>query len=152
MDNQPVFRPMRAHDSHIVSEMMKKLYQALQAPAHYMTDEKTAATFKQLSLQPGFLQLDVFEIDGAVVGYALLFKFWYNEFGGMVWNIDELFVQPEFQSKGIASRYVAELSKRKGECVALQLEVLPENKNAYSLYRRMGFEEKDSVTLYKLLA
>jgi ribosomal protein S18 acetylase RimI-like enzyme len=86
-----------------------------------------------------------------IAGYALLFKYWYNEFGGMVLNVDELFVKPEFRDQGIASLYLSELSRKAKDYVALSLEVLPTNKEAYSLYRRTGFTEKETVALYKML-
>jgi ribosomal protein S18 acetylase RimI-like enzyme len=146
-----IFRPMKLEESDIVAEMIKTLYRTLKAPAEYMTDKKIAATFKQLQLQPESLEMDVFEINKTIVGYALLFKFWYNEYGGMVLNIDELFVDPDFQSRGIASLYLSELSKKRDDYVALSLEVLPENKGAYSLYKRIGFQEKETITLHKLL-
>ena len=69
----------------------------------------------------------------------------------MVWNIDELFVQSEFQRQGISSLYLFSLSKRTADRAALSLEVLPQNKGAYDLYKRTGFQEKETVTLYKLL-
>jgi ribosomal protein S18 acetylase RimI-like enzyme len=148
----PVFRPMRAEDRSTVAGMMKALYRALQLPDGYLTDAKIDATMKQLQVQPMHLSLEVFELDGRVVGYALLFKFWYNEFGGMVLNIDELFVEPDFRSKGIAARYLSLLQEReKRDYVALSLEVLPKNERAYSLYKRAGFNEKETVTLYKIL-
>jgi ribosomal protein S18 acetylase RimI-like enzyme len=148
----PIFRPMRGEDRSIVTGMMKALYRDLQLPDGYLTDEKADATIKQLELQPAHLALEVFELEGAVVGYALLFKFWYNEFGGMVLNIDELFVEPASRSRGIAARYLAELHEReKQDYVALSLEVLPRNERAYSLYKRAGFTEKETVTLYKIL-
>jgi ribosomal protein S18 acetylase RimI-like enzyme len=147
-----VFRPMEFDDRGIVADMMKALYRSLDAPDDYMTEKKIAATFRQLHLQPGHLQLDVFEINKTIAGYALLFKFWYNEYGGMMLNIDELFVHPAFRGQGIASRYLSELSQKKNEYVALSLEVLSQNKTAYDLYKRKGFNEKDeSITLFKLL-
>ena len=146
-----MFRHMQTTDSTTVAEMMKSLYQSLQAPADYLTDEKIAATFKQVQNQTGHLQLEVFEIDKILVGYALLFQFWYNEFGGMVLNIDELFVKPDCRSLGIASLYLSELTKRKEGYVAMSLEVLPENKKAYQLYKRNGFIEKETITLYRLI-
>jgi GNAT superfamily N-acetyltransferase len=147
-----VFRPMQSADQNIIAEMIKTLYRTLGAPDVYMTDKKIEATFKQLSLQTGHLELEVFEIDKIIVGYALLFKFWYNEYGGMVLNIDELFVKPDFRSQGIASHYLSKLSQKKNDFVALSLEVLLENKEAYALYKREGFREKDGlVALYKLL-
>jgi len=130
--------------------MIKVLYQSLQAPDDYITDEKIDATFKQVQLQTGYLQLEVFDINKTIIGYALLFQFWYNEFGGMVLNIDELFIKPEYRDQGIASLYLSEVSKRRGY-VALSLEVLPENKKAYDLYKRNGFMEKETVALYRLI-
>ena len=141
---------MQPTDRSIVAEMMKSLYVSLGAPADYMTDEKITATFNQFERQPGSLEIDVFEIGSTIVGYALLFKFWYNEYGGMVLNVDELFVLPDFRSRGISSLYLSALGERKNY-VALSLEVLPENKKAFALYTRKGFVEKETVTLHKLL-
>jgi len=142
---------MQVEDQQVIAEMVKLLYRSLHAPDDYMPEKKIAATFEQLHVQPEYLKLDVFEVNGKVAGYALLFKFWYNEFGGTVWNIDELFVQPEFQRQGISSDYLSSLSKRTADRVALSLEVLPGNKRAYDLYKRTGFQEKETITLYKLL-
>src|SRR6478609_9964603 len=150
-NDKVIFRSMQVEDQKVIAEMVKLLYRSLRAPDDYMTDKKIAATFEQLHVQPEYLKLDVFEVDEKIVGYALLFKFWYNEFGGTVWNIDELFVQPEFQRQGISSSYLSSLSKRTADRVALSLEVLPQNKGAYDLYKRTGFQEKETVTLYKLL-
>lgn len=147
-----IFRPMGTEDHTIVSQMMKSLYHALLLPDDYMTDEKIRATFNQLRIQPTHLTLDVFELGGTIVGYGLLFKFWYNEFGGMVLNVDELFVEPDFRSRGITTHYLLQLAQKKErDYVALCLEVLPDNKGAYSLYKRSGFVEKETVTLYKIL-
>jgi ribosomal protein S18 acetylase RimI-like enzyme len=147
-----IFRPVQPEDYSIVTEMIKTLYKTLNAPNEYMTDKKIAATFEQLLLQPDHIKIEVFEIKKVIVGYALLFNFWYNEYGGMVLNIDELFVKPDFRNQGIATLYLIELSRRKENYVALSLEVLPENTKAYALYKRMGYEEKETVTLHKILA
>jgi len=145
-----LFRSMRLEDEDIVRRMVKALYKSLDVPHGYMTDQKIDATFQQLRLRQSNLELDVFELDGVIAGYALLFKFWYNEIGGLVLNVDELFVLPDFRERGIASRYLATLNNRR-DYVALSLEVLPQNEKAYSLYKRMGFAEKETVTLYKIL-
>jgi len=146
-----IYRAMKPADRGIVRRMIRALYENLHAPAGYMTDQKIDATFAQLQRQSGYLELDVFEVNAAVVGYALLFKFWYNEFGGMILNIDELFVLPAFRDRGIASRYLSTLAKRKSDYAALSLEVLPQNEKAMALYKRIGFSEKETLTLYKLL-
>ena len=146
-----VFRPMREADRTIVAAMIQSLYKSLDAPEGYMTYEKISATFEQTYLQPDYLNIEVFESNETIVGYALLFKFWYNEFGGMILNIDELYVTPDFQRRGIASLYLSGLEKRNEGYVGLSIEVLPENKKAYALYKKMGYMEKETKQLYKLL-
>lgn len=145
------YRAITPADHTIVRRMIKALYDSLRTPEGYMTDQKIDATFDQLHRQPDHLELDVFEVDSIIVGYALLFKFWYNEFGGMILNIDELFVQPEFRDRGVASHYLSTLNKRKSDYVALSLEVLPQNERALALYKRAGFTEKETLTLYRFL-
>lgn len=151
MQDRLTFRPMEAKDRKIVSEMIKSLYRALNAPDGYMNDQKISATFNQLELSSPAVEINVFEIDNKIVGYAMLFRFWYNEYGGMVLNVDELYVDVAHRNHGIASEYLSTLTRRNGEHVALSLEVLPENKAAYALYKRTGFSEKETITLYKLL-
>ena len=146
-----IFRPMQPEDTVIIAGMIKTLYRTLKAPDDYMTDKKIDATFEQISLRTGLVEIDVFEMNKTIVGYAMLFKFWYNEFGGMVLNVDELFVSPDFRGQGIASRYLSAVSEKKDNYAALSLEVLPQNEGAYSLYKRSGFKEKETISLYKLL-
>jgi ribosomal protein S18 acetylase RimI-like enzyme len=143
---------MQPSDHSIVARMMKALYRYLGLPEEYLSDEKIAATMAQLAARTNHLFLDVFMWEDRVVGYALLFKYWYNEFGGMVLNIDELFIEPDFRSKGIASHYLRHLEQSNSkDYVALSLEVLPENEKAYALYKRAGFTEKETVMLYKII-
>lgn len=137
-------------DQPLVAEMMKALYESLGAPADYMHDGKIAATFQQLVHDPGHLQLEVFEHNGMVIGYALLFTFWYNEYGGVVLNIDELYVTPSHRRSGISESYLNRLANDP-RYVALSLEVLPENKGAYALYKKSGFEPKETHALHKVL-
>ena len=150
MTSEINFRPMDMHDQPQVRSMIKDLYTVLLAPQDWITDEKISATFDQWQRHSGHLKIDVFETDEQLVGYAILFDFWYNEYGGMVLNIDELYVVPAFRSKGVASMYI-EKSITHSEYKALSLEVLPRNKGAFSLYKRLGFEEKETRMLHKML-
>lgn len=141
---------MRPDDVGVVADMIKSLYQNLGAPDGYMNDGKIKLTFDQLFKHPGSIEVDVFEFNGQIAGYALLFSYWYNEFGGRVLNIDELFVKEEFRGQRMAKDYLSALLSRK-EFVAHTLEVLPENENAYALYRKSGFEKKETITLARML-
>jgi ribosomal protein S18 acetylase RimI-like enzyme len=150
-EKEIIFRPMLKEEQEVVASMIKDLYKSLQAPESYMNDQKIYATFSHLSTQPENLTLEVFEQDEKIVGYALLFSFWSNEYGGMILNVDELYLKPEYRSNGISTLYFSRLITQKDKYVAMTLEVLPENEKAYALYKRIGFAKKETLFLYKLL-
>gem|GEM_PF-5785725 len=58
--------------------MIKDLYAALLAPQDWIRDEKITATFNRLHNHSQHLKIDVFEIDQQLIGYAILFDFWYK--------------------------------------------------------------------------
>ena len=140
---------MEEHE--VVASMIKDLYKSLQAPESYMNDQKIHATFSHLSTQPENLTLEVFEQDKKIIGYALLFSFWSNEYGGMILNVDELYLKPEYRSSGISTLYFSKLAGQSDKYAGMTLEVLPENERAHALYKRIGFAEKQTLFLYKLL-
>ncbi len=96
----------------------------------------------------------VLEVDGQPAGYAFLVSFWSNELGGEICTIDELYVRPDWRSRGLASRLVEALEPGHlwpGRPVALELEVSPDNGRALALYERLGFRVKRNRTLRRLL-
>jgi GNAT superfamily N-acetyltransferase len=143
-----VFRHAKKEDEEVVSQMMRSLYEYLGAPEDYVTKNKIDATFRYLFSPQNHLWIEVFETDDTIIGYALLFDFWYNEYGGKVLQLDELFVAADFRGKGLASSYIKKLSEN-NDYVAVALEVLPENKKAYGLYQHLGFEEKETRMMFK---
>ncbi len=143
------FRSVQKEDLPSIANMMRDLYASLGVEETYMGPEKIAATFAYLFSPQNHLHLDVFEVQGKMAGYALNFDFWYNELGGKVLQVDELYVLPIFRGQGIASQYLEILSIRT-DYMALMLEVLPNNTKAMEVYKRAGFEPKETRTLYKL--
>lgn len=59
--------------------------------------------------------------------------------------VGELFVKPEFRSKGVARSLIKKMENyfRKTGCVNIRLCVMADNKIARLAYKRMGFEERD---------
>jgi len=99
----------------------------------------------------------VCEVEGRIVGYALLISFWSNELGGEVCNIDELFVAPEHRSRGLATALFDSLAAARESLwptrpAALALEVNPENQRARALYERLGFRGKNLAMRLPLLS
>ena len=152
MANEKItFRLFQPSDQEIVATMIKNLYLSLGAEEDFMTDQKINATFEYLLSPQKDLWMEVFEMNDQMVGYALLFDYWYNEYGGKVLQLDELYILPEARGKGVASSYIRKLSKAK-HYTALQLEVLKSNTSAWDLYTYLGFEEKETTLLYKIIS
>ena len=97
-------------------------------------------------------QIVLFRRANQIQGYALLIPYWSNEFGGTLLCIDELFVEPNARSQGIARTFFRYLEKEKPfNPVALALGVNPGNAKARRLYESLGFAELGIRTLIQML-
>jgi len=82
------------------------------------------------------------DVGQQVVGYALLVSYWSNEFGGEVCAVDELYVNPEFRSRGHGASLFEGIERGDswpGPVAALALGTTPGNTRARRLYERLGF-------------
>jgi ribosomal protein S18 acetylase RimI-like enzyme len=111
------------------------------APIHR---QQVRCTLAKLREEPHRGRALVCEVNGHPAGYALLISFWSNELGGEVCNIDELFVDPAYRGRGLATDLFTMLTDSE-QClwparpVALALEVSRTNERAWALYERLGF-------------
>jgi ribosomal protein S18 acetylase RimI-like enzyme len=84
------------------------------------------------------------------VGYLLCSFVYSFEHGGLMAEIDELFVATAFRRQGIGQallgRAQAELATR--GCRHLQMQVADDNTRAQGFYRRLGFEQKTGYRLW----
>jgi GNAT superfamily N-acetyltransferase len=112
---------------------------------------------KKRELLEGFLQrteagrLWLAEVDGVVVGYALVPFYFALEFDGPVALLDEFFVRPEARGQGVGAKLL------EGMVTALQsegirrvrLEVDERHPEAAELYERLGFTKDGRETWSK---
>lgn len=78
--------------------------------------------------------------DGAVVGFALFFHNFSTFLGRPGLYLEDLFVQPEWRSRGIGRQllvHLAELAVERG-CGRMEWTVLDWNESALRFYERMG--------------
>ena len=96
----------------------------------------------------------VIEAGGEAVGYAILTWGYTVEFAGMDAFLDEIYVAPEFRGRGLGSEAIAVLenSARERGCCALHLEVFRDKTAQARLYRRLGFQARDSIFMSKPLS
>ena len=129
-----------------INENDWELYRAY-ADAFYHTDavnapvpqENYRATFDELMRSDEYVSAYIFEYDSRPCGFALLSKTFSQEAGGLSVTIEEIYIEPEYRSKGLATAFF-EWLKRESGAMRLRLEVEDYNKGAMRLYERMGFE------------
>lgn len=142
---------MKKRDTKIVAEYIKGLFQEDPTPQG-MTEEKIQRTIKTLLKHKEKGTIFVMEVGKEVIGYAILINFWSNEYGGNIVYIDELFIRKEWRGKGVATKFIQYLAKKKmNNAVSLFLEVTPQNKRAEELYKRLGFEVHKNKRMTKEL-
>lgn len=116
-----------------------------------ITEDKINRTIIKFAEKPDKGGLFLFLSDGQIAGYSILINYWSNEHGGNVGVIDEIYVQPQFRHKGIASAFLNFILSELAVIKMLQLEVTPTNKRALMYYKKQGFSLSENYFLTKKL-
>lgn len=130
----------------IITEKDWELYRGY-VDAFYHTDavnapvpvENYRVTFDEMLRSDAYLKGYIFEYEGKPCGFALLSKTFSQEAGGFSVTIEEIYMEPEYRGKGLATEFFRWLKKRPG-IMRLRIEVEDDNEGAKRLYERMGFE------------
>ena len=105
---------------------------------------------REFLAQPAFGQAWLAEVEGLIAGYLICTFVYSFEHGGLMAEIDELFVREDLRGQGIGRALVAQAS---GElpargCHLLQMQVADGNLEAQRFYRRLDFGEKSGYRLW----
>lgn len=142
-------RKIRETDREIYLEMVKKFYNS-DAVLHNVNEQNFVNTFNELMRSDEYTECYFLETENTVAGYALLSKTFSQEAGGSVYWIEEIFVLPEFRSKGLGKEFFPFLNNRLPPNVKrLRLEVEKDNSRAAALYKRLGYKELAYEQMYK---
>ena len=95
------------------------------------------------------VRLYLIENGGQTAGYALLALTFSNEAGGDVVWLDEIYIRPEFQGKGLGNEFFDFLEKEFASAARFRLEVESDNEGAVRLYKRRGFRPLEYVQFIK---
>ncbi|MEA5051533.1 MAG: GNAT family N-acetyltransferase [Oscillospiraceae bacterium] len=106
--------------------------------------------FDELMRSDVYMEGYLLEDGGAPAGYALVSKSWSPEAAGPVAWIEELYILPEFQGRGLGSAFLQAFERDSaGRYARIRLEVERENDGASRLYERLGFDRLAYDQLYK---
>ena len=106
-------------------------------------------TLKQLLTEPLRGAAWVAEGEAGLIGYLLAVLVLSVEHGGLMAEVDELFVLPEARSQGAGARLLAaaEDALTTAGCVRVQLQLATSNAAGRTFYERRGYLPRDGYRL-----
>lgn len=144
-----MIRKLEQKDRALYLEMTQEMYHS-NAVLHPIPAEYCEKTFEELMRSEQYAFGFLIEYQERPAGYALLAKTFSQEAGGMVIWIEEIYIRPEFRSKGLGKEFFAYLHENMDESVVrLRLETEFENTKAKKLYANLGFEELEYAQMVK---
>ncbi|MEA4822773.1 MAG: GNAT family N-acetyltransferase [Clostridiaceae bacterium] len=135
-----MLRPVTPADHDMFVALCREFYHspAVLAP---IPDEYIENTFRELCSPRPLAEAYFFIVDDRPVGYCLLANAFSTEAGGRVQWIEEIYVRPAYQGRGIGHEFFTYLeAHRSPDVKRFRLEVEPDNEAAKRLYKKMGFQ------------
>lgn len=140
------FREFTKDNSNELYEMMKEFYRS-DAVDHPIDLE----VIKRLldDILEGDHDITGYEViyDDNLVGFGVVTRYYTSEVAGMTIQMEDLYIQEEYRSKGIAKAYFSMIKKKNSEAKRFRLEVARSNKRAIKLYELGGFEELEYMQM-----
>ncbi|MEG0894018.1 MAG: GNAT family N-acetyltransferase, partial [Oscillospiraceae bacterium] len=99
-----MIREITEKDREIYLELAREFYTS-PAVAHAVPDSYLVNTFEVLVRGSEYARGYMLESDGEAGGYALLAKTYSQEAGGCVLWVEEVYLRPEFRSKGLGGEF-----------------------------------------------
>lgn len=133
-----MFRKITKDDWELYRHYVDVFYHtdAVNAP---VPEENYRATFDEMMRSDAYVKGYIFECEESPCGFVLLSKTFSQEAGGVSVTIEEIYIDPEYRSRGLATEFFEWLKAQPG-IMRLRIEVEDDNEGAKRLYERMGFD------------
>lgn len=143
-----MLRPITAADEPVYCRLAHEFYRS-NAVAHPIPDSHIRRTFQTILSGSPYAAAYLIEDGGQTAGYALLAVTWSQEGGGQTVWIEELYILPAFQGRGLGRSFFEALPRLYPQAARFRLEVEADNLRAKALYQRMGFDFLDYQQLVR---
>lgn len=132
---------------------MSSEFYASPAVLHDIPASRHEAMFEELMKGSPYADGYMLEADDRCVGYGITAKTYSREAGGMVLWLEELYILPDYRSRGLGREYFAfvEREAEREGYVRIRLEVEEDNSRAISLYGRLGYVPLSYLQMFKEL-
>lgn len=134
-----MFREPNEQDRALFRTLLDEFYHS-PAVLHEIPKEYYDRTFDALMQNSPYLKAYFIEQEGETAGYALLSLTFSGEAGGLAVWVEEVYVRPAFQGKGIGGKLFSFLEETFSHAARFRLEVEHDNAGAIRLYERLGYE------------
>ena len=136
-----MIRELTPEDYQVCCDMMDEFYHTDGVLAPIPAEQIQKNVQEALAGSP-YLALYVFECDGQPAGYGQLSFTYSGEAGGLCVLLEEIYVRPAFQGRGLGTEYLQFVKEEYGKKAArFRLEACPNNQKAIQLYKKIGFSE-----------
>lgn len=136
-----IFKSINAGDREVFIKLMDEFYHT-DAVLHPLSAETIERCFDDCVSGSPYIEGYIFREGERTAGFALAARGYSTEAGGECVQLEDLYIKPEYRSRGLGGEFVAFLEqKHKKTARRLRLEVEASNERATALYERMGFSE-----------
>lgn len=141
-----MIRPIENSDKDLFIDLAKQFYTS-HAVDHSIPLEHFERTFDECLNDSPYCHAVMVECDGKSVGFGLLAITYSNEAGGIVIWLEELYIQPEYRSRGLGKELFNYIYSTYPHAARYRLEATRSNERAISLYKHLGYQELDYIQL-----
>lgn len=124
-------------DKNIVINMMEEFYSSPAVSTNGSKEIFNANVNACIKKSP-YLEGFIIEVEGKIIGYAMVAKSYSTEFGKPCFWIEDLYLLEDYRGKKIGEQFFNFVFDRYKNGI-FRLEVEKENENAVKLYERCGF-------------
>lgn len=124
-------------DKNIVINMMEEFYSSPAVSTNGSKEIFNANVNACIKKSP-YLEGFIIEVEGKIIGYAMVAKSYSTEFGKPCFWIEDLYLLENYRGKKIGEQFFNFVFDRYKNGI-FRLEVEKENENAVKLYERCGF-------------
>ena len=143
-----MIRDITAADRAAFIGMVEKLYSS-SAVDHAVDPSVFQTTFDTALSDSPYVRALMIEDEGAPVGYAILSFTYATEVGGLVVQLEDLYICGSCRGKGLGSKFMSFMEAEYPQAKRFRLEVTKENVKAKDLYAKLGFKVLEYVQMVK---